>query len=100
LKEILECIDRGLDTFGVNMKQVVYYRIQTVNHLNREEIVQKPLEFVNSLADMFGSVAVKIIEKSIVREIAQQFKLDKEHSLDLVTAIKEARLRMAKNRID
>jgi hypothetical protein len=88
---ILQSIDAGLDVFGTTVKNVVYFRLKTLNNLERKEILAKPEVFRESLRCFFGERAFNV-EAAIVASIIDRFHLENVVISDSSTrAIIEAR---------
>jgi len=88
MTRILEDIDRGLDFFGKGVKEVVYFKLNQSMKMERSDIVNEPEKFVSCLEEMFGIGSFRV-EKSIMKEIANDFGID--HPVSLASAIKQAR---------
>jgi hypothetical protein len=90
-EKILECVDAGIDVFGSTVKQVIYYRLKTLNNLDRKEVVKKPEVFAECLRGFFGDRAF-LVEQAIVASIQGTFHLADVSLSDSATrAIVEAR---------
>ena len=74
-EQILECIDEGLDVFGKTVKNVIYYRLKTLNNLDRKDIIKKPDVFAECLRTFFGERAFNV-EAAIVASILGTFHLE------------------------
>ncbi len=64
-EDILQCVDAGIDVFGTTVKNVIYYRFETVFNLKRTDIVRKPEAFSECLRSFFGERAFHV-EAAIV----------------------------------
>ncbi len=73
--DLLQCVDRGLDSFGSNMRQAVYWRLMSDEALPSDKILENPEAFVRVLKAIFGS-GYPLAERSIVREIKKTFHLN------------------------
>ena len=69
---------------------MIYTKLQSENHFARQDIIFKPEEFKMHLETMFQTSS-KLFERSIVRGLNGQFKLDLQSSFDLVGAIHQAK---------
>jgi hypothetical protein len=88
---ILHCVDTGIDVFGGTVKQVIYYRLKTINNLDRKDVIRKPEIFVECLRSFFGDRAF-LVEQAIVASIMGTFHLNDVNLSDsAVRAIVEAR---------
>ena len=90
-EKILECIDAGIDVFGSTVKQVIYFRLKTLNSQDRKDIIKKPEIFSECLRGFFGERAF-LVEHAIVASILGTFHLSGVNLSDSSTrAIIEAR---------
>jgi hypothetical protein len=97
-EEILKQIDEGLDIFGKSVKNVIYYRLKTLNGLDRKDIVRKPELFTECLRSFFGERSFSV-EAAIVGAILANFSLPDVNLSDSVTrAISGARKQVQANR--
>ena len=88
---ILECIDEGIDVFGKSVKDVIYWRLQTIHNLERKNIPRKPDLFSESLRTFFGERSLSV-EQSIVTVLINKFHMkDVTFSDSMTRAITEAR---------
>ena len=72
---VLKCVDRGLRRLGETVKRIVYCYLENERGVKREEIPDKPQEFILGLEKIYGSGA-KIIERFIVSEIVDEFGVE------------------------
>jgi hypothetical protein len=72
---VLKCVDRGLRCLGETVKRIVYWYLENEQGLKREEIPDKPQEFIIGLEKIYGSGA-KIIERFIVSEMVDEFGVE------------------------
>jgi hypothetical protein len=72
--DLLQCVDRGLDAFGTNMKQAVYWALMSKESLSSDKILAKPDAFVRALQEIFGN-GYPLAERSIVKEMKKTFEL-------------------------
>ncbi len=92
---ILECVDEGLDVFGVSVKTVIYWRFRTIYNCQREDILRKPELFTESLRTFFGDRAFHV-EASIVASLTVKLKLaGVEPSDSLTMAVTNARKQLS-----
>ena len=90
-EDILQCVDAGIDVFGTTVKNVIYYRFETVFNLKRTDIVRKPEAFSECLRSFFGERAFHV-EAAIVAAIIGKLHLTEVNLSDSsVRAIVEAR---------
>ena len=72
--DLLQCVDRGLDAFGSNMKQATYWALMSREAISSDRILSNPEAFVRALKEVFGS-GYPLAERSIVSEIKRTFDL-------------------------
>jgi hypothetical protein len=70
----LEAFDEGLFVLGSSVRDTVYYHIEKVSGLRREEIPERLEEFHKALASLFGAGA-RVIEKLIATKLYAQLGL-------------------------
>lgn len=68
-------MDRGLDAFGTNMKQAVYWRLMSEEALPSDKILSNPEAFVRTLKQIFGN-GYPLAERSIANEMRKTFQLN------------------------
>lgn len=92
-EQVSECIDRGLDRVGPNVKYLVYWHLQNIGHIKRAEIPANPEKFVKALGGLYRESAAGV-ERGIVQELNATFGLACPPT-ELAKAIKEARQKTA-----
>lgn len=88
-ERILRCVERGLVTIGVSVKQIVYWYIEDGKGLKPRDIPKNPEEFVNTLKEIFG-IGASTLEKAIVREMVMEFGIALKGN-SFVEAVEEAK---------
>jgi hypothetical protein len=89
--KLLDCVDRGLDVFGKDVKNVIYWRFSTIYNSEKKDIPKKPELFTESLRAFFGERAFSV-EEAIVASIISSFHFSQlDYSDSLTRAIHEAR---------
>ncbi len=73
--ELLQCVERGLDAFGINMKQATYSALGRDTEAFNSKIIQDPDALEDALKIVFGSGYV-FAERSIIREVKKKFDLE------------------------
>lgn len=74
---------------GEGCKQAIYYFIAKDSGVKREEIPEKPQEFIDALKKIFGPGAA-ILEKSLVKEIEADLGITLQGE-NFAEAVEEAR---------
>ena len=96
---ILECVDAGIDFFGKSVKNVIYWRMQTIHHLERREIPRKPELFSDGLRSFFGERSYSI-EAAIVAALVDRFHMvGVTYSDSMTRALVEARNQLRSQRV-
>lgn len=67
-EKLARSIEEGLDTLGGNVGRVVLYHIKKRYSLTVEDVIDKPMVFLEALQDMFGAGAFTL-EDTIVKTI-------------------------------
>jgi hypothetical protein len=88
----LEAVDDGLLTLGESGRKAIYFHLQSMCSLRREDIPNKPKEFMEGLRKIFG-VGVQVLEKAIGKnlyaKLGLQYAEKKDH--DFLACIDDAR---------
>ncbi|MDI6690746.1 MAG: hypothetical protein QME50_02620 [Candidatus Bathyarchaeota archaeon] len=80
---LLEAVDEGLLTFGESGREAVYFHLQNLYDVKKEEIPVKLEEFANGLRKIFG-LGADVIEKAIIKSLYD--KIGMKHEEKRVTA--------------
>jgi len=88
--DLLQCIDRGMEPFGSNIKQSIYWKMSILHNYSKEEVIENPILLVNVIRETLGDSSIAL-EKSIVKEIRLSFDLTRDDSKDLVETIENAK---------
>ncbi len=65
---ILDSVERGLDTVEESEKKLVYHRIKENFGIKKEDIPDKPEEFLGAIRKIFGGGSA-VIERAIAKEM-------------------------------
>jgi hypothetical protein len=65
---LLEAVDEGLLTLGESGREAVYFHLQNLCGIKKEEIPDKLGEFANGLRRIFG-LGAAVIEKAIIKSL-------------------------------
>ena len=76
-RDILKCVEKGMEPFGPHAKQTVFWRISILHHSVESCVISSPSVFVDVLRDVFADSAVAV-EESITNELAREFSLSEE----------------------
>lgn len=86
-RKILECVDTVLQKFGESVQKSIYYYLKKDFNLGKGEIPNKPEAFESALTSIFGEQGSRVIEKLILLEIKNSFKLERDSDLTFNKAV-------------
>ena len=75
-ERIIDCVDRVLARLGGAIKETIYHHLERMG-LSKEEIPDRPGEFVIKLRRILGAVAA-MLEREIIKELVYEFRLKEE----------------------
>jgi hypothetical protein len=76
---LLEAVDDGLLTLGESGRKAVYFHLQNLYSLKREDIADKPELFAEGLRKIFG-IGATVIEKATLRSLYQKLGIKYEEN--------------------
>jgi len=88
-EELLACIDRGLEKVGPNVRHLVFWHLQKVSHIRRNDIPENPEKFLQGLRSLYHESS-PAVEQAILQEINSTFETHFAQA-DFIKAISEAR---------
>jgi hypothetical protein len=88
-ENFLASIDRGLDAFGSNVRLVVYFELNRLFGISREEIPLKPDRLVETIDELFG-VGAFAVSRAILKELEASSGIKGLSQQNLLTALREA----------
>jgi hypothetical protein len=65
---ILEVVDESLASFGDSVRQVVYFQLQNIYHVPKQEIPTRIEEFAAAIEGIFG-IGARLIEMKIIETL-------------------------------
>ena len=86
---VLGCIDRGLDRVGPKVKYLVYWHLQKIGRIKRNDILPHPEKFESGLRGLYRESAAGV-ERAIIQELNATLSMNCLLT-DLVGAINAAR---------
>ena len=86
VERILRGVDNGLESYGKNVKEVFYSEMEASQEMKRSEIVDNPDRFEKSLS-LFFTIGTLRVDRSIGKEILQEFDLPASAGLNFRTAV-------------
>jgi hypothetical protein len=74
---IMNCVTRAFDAMGASSatQEVVFWNLQVTRGLERNEIIDKPSEFIEGLKAIYGEAGVVVFEYEMTKEIKREFGL-------------------------
>jgi hypothetical protein len=66
---ILEDIERALDSWGCETKQIIYWNYEQTYCHSRSDIPDNVDDFLQSIKDFFGEALTRQVERKIVEEM-------------------------------
>ncbi len=70
--DLLQCVDRGLDAFGSNMKQTTYWELTSKEGISSDRILENPEAFVRVLHEVFREGFI-LAQRTIIKELKKEF---------------------------
>jgi DNA-binding MarR family transcriptional regulator len=95
-EKILECIEIGLDSFGMNLDELVKSEIERSGGLKWENAPRHPEKLEAQLIQLFGAGGSSTIESMIAANIRSRFGLRSIKSDKMVVLISELRFSLQK----
>jgi hypothetical protein len=94
----LDALDRGLDVFGANVHVVVYFELNKMYGISREQIPSKPDLFIATIDKLFG-VGAAAVSRAIRKELESATGIQDLSKKDLLTALRSAYKEQLRNSI-
>jgi len=97
-----EAVDEGLASLGQSAKQAMYYYLETVSNLNKQEIPYKVKDFAAAIEKFFGlgsNFLEIIILKQLYEKVGEPLDLPSSEDLNFskcVEHVRKAKHRKAK----
>ncbi len=88
--DLLQCIDKGLEPFGSNVKQSIFWKMCILHNYSRVEVLDNPELLVNVIRETLGDSSAAV-EESVANEITRKFDLSLKDQVTMVQAISEAK---------
>ena len=92
---LLEAVDDGLLTLGESGRKAIYFHLQNLYSIKREDIPDQPEAFVEGLRKIFGKGA-EVIEKAMAKSLYNRLgmKYDEKKGYGFLAYLNDA-MRMA-----
>ncbi|MHB8567217.1 MAG: hypothetical protein ACYC7D_12615 [Nitrososphaerales archaeon] len=88
-KKIKECLEIGLDSFGMNFTELVRANLEIESGVAWEDVAWHPEGLELTLNNLFGSEGARTIELMIVANLRSQFSLHSIKSDNLILLLRE-----------
>ena len=88
--DLLQCIDKALDSFGSLVKNAIFLKLTMQHNSGRSEVLSDPNMFAKDINETFGSSA-RGIEMAIIGELKKKFSVSSKGARSLVDAMADAR---------
>src|SRR5580704_2818274 len=74
---IMNCAARAFDAIGASpaTQEVVFWNLQVTRNFERNEIIDRPSEFIEGLKAIYGEAGVVVFEYEMTKEIKREFGL-------------------------
>jgi len=90
-RALLEAVDDGLLTLGESGRKAIYFHLQSLYSLKREDIPEHLEAFVESLRKIFG-LGAEVIEKAVIKSLYNKLglKYEEKENVSFLAYLKEA----------
>ncbi len=77
---IKNCISRAFHEIGASpqTEEVIYWNLYITQNLGRDEIVNRPTEFIEGVKVIYGEAGIRVFEYMLTREIKKEFGITAE----------------------
>lgn len=95
---LFEAVDEGLLVLGKSGRDAVYFHLESLYSLRKEDVLEKPDVFVESLRKIFG-MGAGVIEKAILKSLYDKLGLDyrEKENWNFVAYLNEAKNAVGRN---
>jgi hypothetical protein len=88
--DLLQCIEKGLEPFGSNVKQSIYWKMSILHNYSRNEVIDNPEILSNVIRETLRDSS-PAVEESIANEIRRKFNLSEKESRTMLDAVTNAK---------
>ncbi|HEV2172701.1 MAG TPA: hypothetical protein VGR71_03995 [Nitrospira sp.] len=91
---IKDCVSRAFHAIGAGpqTQEMIYWNLYVTKNLGRDDILDKPSEFIEGVKAIYGEAGIKVFEYMLTREIKKEFGINAEFDKESVEESGEARL--------
>src|SRR5271170_2727716 len=77
---IKDCISRSFHAIGAGSQtqEIIYWNLYVTRNFERDDIVNKPNEFLEGVKAIYGEAGIKVFEYILTREIKAEFGITAE----------------------
>lgn len=77
---IRECVSRAFRAIGAGpqTQEIIYWNLYVTCSLERDDIMNKPDEFLQGVKAIYGEAGIKVFEYMLTREIKKEFGITAE----------------------
>lgn len=79
----MEAVDEGLKSLGESVRHMIFFHLENLYSIKRQDIPKKPEAFAEGLEKIFG-VGALVLEKVIVKTLYSKLGLKYEEQKDFV----------------
>ena len=74
---VMDCVSRAFRKVGTSplMEDVIFWDLSLAKRIGMNEIVDRPMTFIQALRSEFGDAGTAVFEYKLVREIKKEFQL-------------------------
>jgi len=74
---IMNCVSRAFRSIGTGpaMEDMIFLNLSNVQGLGLNEIIDKPVRFIEGMKAVFGEAGVSVFEYKLVKEVEREFNL-------------------------
>jgi len=74
---IMNCVSRAFRSIGTSppMEDMIFWNLSNVQGLGLNEIIDKPVRFIEGMKAVFGEAGVSVFEYKLVKEVQAEFNL-------------------------
>jgi len=77
---IKDCVSRAFHAIGAGSQteEIIYWNLYVTRSLERDDVVNKPEEFLEGVKAIYGEAGIKVFEYMLTREIKREFGITAE----------------------
>lgn len=77
---VKDCVSRAFHAIGAGpqTQEMIYWNLYVTQNLGRDDILDKPIEFIEGVKAIYGEAGIKVFEYMLTREIKKEFGINAE----------------------